>query len=878
MSARRLRNAALQIIVVILVLGGALPVMAAPPEGLPVWAPGDPDPTIPFSDRYPVAILTADEASARSLAEQDLDAESIVSTEDGWLVRANINEEAESKLRARGYDVYRLRNLSKEMHDSLPAGDREWTNWPTFAEYEAELAAMAAAHSDICRLISIGQSVQGREIWFLKITDNPDMAELEPEFQYTSTMHGDEVTGMEICVRLARLLLDSYGSDPTLTSYVDNIEIWLCPLHNPDGYVAGGRYNAHGVDLNRNFPDVVTEEDDPTGREPETQAFMYHGSDHRFVLSANYHGGALVVNYPWDTFVGYTPDHDMIHNFALGYSILNPPMWNSPVFPNGVTIGWEWYITHGSIQDWRYHWRSAIDFTIEVSNTKWPPYSQMDGFWDDNRDAMLWYMARTLIGIKGLVTDADSGAPLDATIDVLEIGKTIRTDQTIGDYHRLLEPGTYTLQVEALGYLTQTIPGIVVVDGPATRRDVDMVRLPTYEISGTVTAQDTGGPVLAMVQAHLHDTQQLAGETQSDPGTGAYQLDLVAETYDLSVTAEGYIPQTRVIIVTGDRTEDFVLESAADYVLVVLDGAASTMADDLTALGLTIVSETAVETDPVSWSGYQTLVWSAGNNVDPVANGTKRAALEQYVLDGGTLLIEGGQIGYDVFRNPGYPSFGENVLHGHDWDVSDAGNLPLVAGGHALATTPNTLPSSYLISYDEVADNDAIQPRPEATLIYGTTAYPADAGILVYDDDPSDATNGQVVFYAFNYDALVDGNDARALLENTIEYLDRGDPAGIEDLAPEISLWLGHAYPNPARDLVQFQMRTPRTEDLRLEVIDLQGRRVTQLIPDGGANPTIFMTWDGIDASGRKLPTGVYFLRLQSDGQVLSRRFLWLKR
>ena len=84
-------------------------------------------------------------------------------------------------------------------------------------------------------------------------------------------------------------------------------EIWLCPIYNPDGYVAGSRYNAHGTDLNRDYPDPIIDPiDDPAGREPETQAFMYFGYGHRFVQGANYHGGALVVNYPWDA-EGHTP-------------------------------------------------------------------------------------------------------------------------------------------------------------------------------------------------------------------------------------------------------------------------------------------------------------------------------------------------------------------------------------------------------------------------------------------------------------------------------------------------------------------------------------------------------------------------------------------
>jgi carboxypeptidase D len=112
----------------------------------------------------------------------------------------------------------------------------------------------------------------------LKISDNPDAEEDEPEFKYTSTMHGTEPVGAEMTLRLAELLMQSYGSDPELTELVDEMEIWLCPIHNPDGYVAGTYTNANGVNLNRDFPDRITDPvDDPTGREPETQAFMNFG-------------------------------------------------------------------------------------------------------------------------------------------------------------------------------------------------------------------------------------------------------------------------------------------------------------------------------------------------------------------------------------------------------------------------------------------------------------------------------------------------------------------------------------------------------------------------------------------------------------------------
>jgi carboxypeptidase D len=223
----------------VLAFGSLTAAGAKAPQGVALWSPGDPDPTYPFSDRYPVVVVTATEEEARAAAESGIDVESVGLRDGQWVVQANVNDSEHSALAGEGHEVYRLRNLALEMHRSLPEGDRDWTNWPTFTEFEAELQSIAADHPNICRLISIGQSVQGRDLWFLKISDNPDTEEFEPEFKYSSTMHGDEVVGMDLCVRLANLLTDEYGSDPTITSYVNGIEIWICPLHNPDGYVNG---------------------------------------------------------------------------------------------------------------------------------------------------------------------------------------------------------------------------------------------------------------------------------------------------------------------------------------------------------------------------------------------------------------------------------------------------------------------------------------------------------------------------------------------------------------------------------------------------------------------------------------------------------------
>ena len=210
---------------------------------------------------------------------------------------------------------------------------------------------------------------------------------------------------------------------------VDKMEIWLCPIYNPDGYVAGTRYNAHGEDLNRDFPDRFTDPiDDPAGHEPETQAFMHFGYDHRFVMGANYHGGAQVLNYPWDAVAApgdpmipdYAPDDDLFYDLGYGYTSRNST-FGMAVLKLGMTRGWEWYQIWGGMQDWAYYYHDEHHVLIEISFYQISPLQiQMDTYWSNtNRDAMLWWMQRAMTGLGGLVLDARDSTPLDATITLV---------------------------------------------------------------------------------------------------------------------------------------------------------------------------------------------------------------------------------------------------------------------------------------------------------------------------------------------------------------------------------------------------------------------------------------------------------------------------
>ncbi len=360
-----------------------------------------------------------------------------------------------------------------------------------YAGVTSFLASYAASYSDVCSLVSLGQSVLGRELWALKISDNPLLEEDEPEFKYVSTMHGDERIALEMSLYLIDHLLTGYGSDPDVTELVDETEIWIVPLMNPDGLESGSRYNANGVDLNRAFPDGAVSSigtvftaplTDFSEFEPEVAAIMQWGIANSATLSANLHSGALVVNYPYDNdglgdVDSPTPDDALFEYLSETYSSLNLPMWNSSSFPRGITNGAAWYSMTGGMQDWNYRYLSCNEVTIELSDVKTPAESLIDAYWNDNRDAMLAYMGAVHMGIRGLVTDAVTGEPVYAQITIAGNAHPVYSDPDVGDYHRLLLPGNYDVTLGAPGYSSRTISGVSVIGEGPTRLDVELTPL-----------------------------------------------------------------------------------------------------------------------------------------------------------------------------------------------------------------------------------------------------------------------------------------------------------------------------------------------------------------------------------------------------------------
>jgi len=354
-----------------------------------------------------------------------------------------------------------------------------WDFYPTYGGYVDIMDQFETDYPDLCEVVNIGTLDSGRELLFIHINDSLGVDQNEPEFMYTSSMHGDELTGYVLSLHLIEYLLENYGSDDQVTNLVNNIDIWINPLANPDGTYAGGdntvygatRYNGNGIDLNRNYPDPEDGQH-PDGEQwqSETEAFMAFADDHDFVMSANFHGGSEVCNYPWDTWSRLHADDawwkyvcrqwaDTVHKYG--------PSGYFTDLMNGITNGNAWYRITGGRQDYMNYFQHCREFTCELSHTKTPPASQLPGFWDYQYHSWLNYMEQALYGVRGLVTNSVNGNAVPAKVFVENHDKDesqVYASLPIGNYYRPIKQGTYDFTFSSSGYYSKTIENVLPKD------------------------------------------------------------------------------------------------------------------------------------------------------------------------------------------------------------------------------------------------------------------------------------------------------------------------------------------------------------------------------------------------------------------------------
>jgi hypothetical protein len=372
--------------------------------------------------------------------------------------------------------------LLAEMEKQKSESRATWDFYPTIDQYNTMMYDFEKKYPDLCKIYEIGTSVKGNKILFAKISKNLNARENEPQFMYSSSIHGDEVTGYVLTLRFIDYLLSNYGKIPRVTNLVDNIEIWINPLENPDGFVAGTRSNANNVDLNRNFKN-------PSGSttlQKETKDFQAFLDSKYFVLESQFHGGVEAVMIPWGYKAALIPDNDWYFQMGHEYADTARIYGTSNYFndgTNGVSRCADMYLANNTFVDYVNYYSHGRATFMEVSSTKTPSGSQLPNFWNYNYRSMLNFMEGCLFGIRGLVKDSVTGAPIRALVTVVNHdadSSQIYSTPDVGNYHRMIKPGTYTLKYSAPCYVDRVISNISVASYKSiTYKNVKMVCKPT---------------------------------------------------------------------------------------------------------------------------------------------------------------------------------------------------------------------------------------------------------------------------------------------------------------------------------------------------------------------------------------------------------------
>ena len=361
------------------------------------------------------------------------------------------------------------------------------TAYPTYADYVQQMTDFENLYPNLCEVVNIGSTTEGdKHLLFLKISDNIATNEQEPRLMYTSSMHGDEITGYPMMLDLINYFLTAYNDTGhadhlRIKNLLDNSEIWINPNANPDGTyyndptntsVANARRaNDNNVDLNRNYPDPsgVLHPDNEV-YQTETLAFMALAESTHFVIAANFHGGVEVVNYPWDYTYDRHPDDlwwiDISREYADNAQADGPAGYMD--FQNdGITHGADWYVVNGGRQDYMNFENQCKELTIELSNIKKPEAALLDDFWNYNQEALIDYLIQGTYGFRGVVKDANTNTPIEATIKVIghdDLGSWVISELPHGDYYRPIKAGAYDLIFESPCYESFTLENETIAD------------------------------------------------------------------------------------------------------------------------------------------------------------------------------------------------------------------------------------------------------------------------------------------------------------------------------------------------------------------------------------------------------------------------------
>ena len=392
-----------------------------------------------------------------------------------------------------GFDVTEYR--------PVPTSVRPDSRYTTSEELEKFLHKVTL-DSTIARLKVIGRSHEGRPIYAVKISDQPTSRELgEPTILFNAMHHAREIMTTEVAMDIIEQLITGYEHDANIQEWIDNNEIWVVPMVNPDGnHKVWNSYNmwrknsrgGYGVDLNRNYPwgwntcngssgqqRSNSYRGPSPGSEPETQALMSLVDQIQPVFSISYHSYSEMVLYPFGCAGQRSTDRATVE--GIGKNLAAKLVRDSGEGHYVAGTPWELlYSADGGDIDWMHGRHGVIPYVVEINssqlgfqpsyNWRQPTIEKMRPGWQYLLDSL------SSSAIRGVVRN-DEGRPVAGDVnltvtslsDQVDIPKSFQTKRD-GTFHIVLKPGMYQLQASYDGI--KTVKDVVVGE---SRVDEDLI-------------------------------------------------------------------------------------------------------------------------------------------------------------------------------------------------------------------------------------------------------------------------------------------------------------------------------------------------------------------------------------------------------------------
>ena len=771
--------------------------------------------------------------------------------------------------------------MVRDMESAYSYGDKG-VGFGIFHTFSENVAFMDSLRLQYPHVISakwsIGTTYQGRDLWAYRLSDNPDVDETEPEVLIDGAHHAREIMAAEFPIMFAKYLCENYDTDPAIKWLVDNRELYLIPVVNPDGFVynettnptGGGMWRKNrspqsggqfGVDLNRNYPknwgydDIgsspyssdITYRGPSAASELETQAMINFVNGRQIITHDSVHTYSGLTLYPW----GYADTPTSI-DAAFQYLAQKMTAQNNYEYGRPGAILYE---VNGGTFDTFFGTTTFHPAIFSMSNEIgsygfWPPEANRAIEFQENLEAHLALMraAGVFLSVHTPVVNAAAKAvnpgddgTLSFTVEnesvaasALNVSVSIATDDP------WIQLGAATRNVGSVAAM-----GSATLAGNPIPFSVDAACPAGHQVQLVVTVHQPGGGDVDFPLAFMVGTPQLIFSDNFEAGTTNWTLSGAWAT-----TTSQYHSATRSLTDTpaGQYTNNSTTSAR-------LNGT-------YRAATLRFWHRYATE------SGYDFC------QVQVSANGGGWTTIASY--DG--TLSTWTQVSLDLSTYAGqdlafrFQLATDVSVLGDGWYIDDV----QLEGASAPFTMATPVPIEPVggtltgINPALVVANSAVPGGGAA--VYGFRIY-GDAActqlVEALDDIAEQPGATSVVASALTPGTYWwrawagDGTERTALSAAetfTVQSYVAGAPV---DLAAGLKvLGLGG-------DGARFLLTVPARGEVTVDIHDARGARVRRVFSgslDGGERP---LAWDGRDGQGRGVASGVYFVRAQVAGQDL---------